>query len=223
MRQAVKSEGRRCNSATVRRRKIHPRQMFEKSRNAVFSRWFVCQVSPKVGLLKRRVRREVLRGDIKNSTPLWRKSTFWSENVQNTSAPKHFLLFSRRKNARRCGEKHMWPWKCTKHEVFGTLLYVQMSKNARRCGEKHMWQWKCTKHEVFGALLYVQMSKNGTPLWRKSTCGNENVQNTSFREHFWKFWCRKNARRCGEMRILKWKCTKHGSFGALFEVLMSKN
>ena len=40
MRQAVKSEGRRCNSAKVRRRKIHPRQMLEKSRNAVFSRSF---------------------------------------------------------------------------------------------------------------------------------------------------------------------------------------
>ena len=36
MRQAVKSEGRRCNSAKVRGKKIHPRQMLEKSRNAVF-------------------------------------------------------------------------------------------------------------------------------------------------------------------------------------------
>ena len=35
------------------------------------------------------------------------KSTFSSENVQNTSAPKHFLLFSRRKNVRRCGEKQI--------------------------------------------------------------------------------------------------------------------
>ena len=57
MRQAVKSEGRRCNSAKVRRKKIHPRQMLEKSRNAVFSRGFVCRVSRKVGPLKRRVRR----------------------------------------------------------------------------------------------------------------------------------------------------------------------
>ena len=33
----VKSAERRCNSAKVRRKKIHPRQMLEKSRNAVFS------------------------------------------------------------------------------------------------------------------------------------------------------------------------------------------
>ena len=53
----VKSAERRCNSAKVRRKKIHPRQMLEKSPNAVFFQWFVCRVSRKVGLLKRRVRR----------------------------------------------------------------------------------------------------------------------------------------------------------------------
>ena len=53
----VKSAERRCNSAKVRRKKIHPRQMLEKSRNAVFFQWFVCRVSRKVGLLKWRVRR----------------------------------------------------------------------------------------------------------------------------------------------------------------------
>ena len=57
MRQAVKSEGRRCTSAKVRRKKIHLREMLEKSRNAVCFQWFVCRVSRKVGLLKRRVRR----------------------------------------------------------------------------------------------------------------------------------------------------------------------
>ena len=36
MRQAVKSKVKRCTSAKVRRKKIHPRQMLEKSRNAVF-------------------------------------------------------------------------------------------------------------------------------------------------------------------------------------------
>ena len=32
----VKSVDRRCNSVKVKRKKIHPRQMLEKSRNAVF-------------------------------------------------------------------------------------------------------------------------------------------------------------------------------------------
>ena len=72
----VKSVDRRCNSQKVRRKKIHPRQMLEKSRNAVFFHRLVCRVSPKVGLLKRRVRRKVPRGDIKNCTTLWRKAHF---------------------------------------------------------------------------------------------------------------------------------------------------
>ena len=74
----VKSEERRCNSAKVRRKKIHPRQMLEKSRNAVFFQWFVCPVSRKVGSLKRRVRSHVLFEVkmLKNCTPLWREAHF---------------------------------------------------------------------------------------------------------------------------------------------------
>ena len=57
------------------------------------------------------------------------KSTFGRKNVQNTSAPKHFLLFSCRKNARRCGEKHILKSKCQKNADTGTLLQLQMLKN----------------------------------------------------------------------------------------------
>ena len=159
--------------------------MLEKSRNAVFFQWFVCRVSRKVGLLKRRVRRSELRGEIKNCTPLWRKthfevkmyktwrvrstfwssdvekmhaavakSTIWSENVQNMTCPEHFLKF-------RC------------------------RKNARRCGEKHIWKWKCTKHDVSGALFEVQMSKKCTPLWRKAHLEMKMYKARQFRTTFW--------------------------------------
>ena len=57
----------------------------------------------------------------------------------------------------------------------------------------------------------------------KSTFWSESVQNTSVSEHFLKCWCAKIACHCGEKHIWKWKCTKHVSFGALFEVQMSKN
>ena len=40
------------------------------------------------------------------------KSTFESQNVQNTACLDHFCLFRCRKIARRCGEKHIWKWKC---------------------------------------------------------------------------------------------------------------
>ena len=40
------------------------------------------------------------------------RSTFSSENVQNMSAPDHFLKLRCRKIARRCGEKHISKSKC---------------------------------------------------------------------------------------------------------------
>ena len=159
--------------------------MLEKSRNAVFFQWFVCRVSPKVGLLKRRVRSHVVSGEIKNCTPLWRKAhlqvkmyktphvwtTFWSsdvekmhaavakstfasQNVQNTACLDHFLKF-------RC-------WKI-----------------ARCFGEKHILKWKCTKHVSFGALFEVQMSKNCTPLWRKAHLQVKMYKTRQFRTTFW--------------------------------------
>ena len=149
----VKSVDRRCNSLKVRRKKIHPRQMLEKSRNAVFFQWFVCRVSPKVGLLKRRVRRSELRGEIKNCTPLWRKAhfevkmhktwrvrtTFVSSDVEKMHAPEAKGTFGSENTQNMTCPDHFckfWCW-----------------KNARTCGERHVRKWKYTKHDVSGPLL----------------------------------------------------------------------
>ena len=160
----VKSEERRCNSAKVRRKKIHPRQMLEASRNAVFFQWFVCRVSRKVGSLKRRVRSHVVRGEIKNCTPLWReahfevkmlknwgvRSTFWSWDVEKLHAAVARSTFSSENAKKLRGSEHFLKLRCW--------------KIARRCGEKHIFMWKCTKHLSFGPLFEVEMSKNCTPL-----------------------------------------------------------
>ena len=55
----------------------------------------------------------------------------------------------------------------------------------------------------------------------RSTFPSQNVQNTPFSDHFWKFQCGKSARRCGAKHISKSKCTKHHGFGPLLEVQMS--
>ena len=56
------------------------------------------------------------------------RSTFPSQNVQNTSASDHFWKLRYRKSARRCGATHISKSKCTKHTRFGGLLEVVMSK-----------------------------------------------------------------------------------------------
>ena len=96
------------------------------------------------------------------------RSTFPSQNVQNTPCSDHFWKLRCRKSARRCGAKHISKSKCTKHTRSGPLLEVEMLKSARRCGAKHISKSKCTKHTMLGPLLEVQMSKKCTPLWREA-------------------------------------------------------
>ena len=56
----------------------------------------------------------------------------------------------------------------------------------------------------------------------RSTFPSQNVQSTPCSDHFWRFRCRKSARRCGAKHISKSKCTKHSMLGPLLEVQMSK-
>ena len=56
------------------------------------------------------------------------RSTFRSQNVQNTPCTDHFWRFRCRKSACRCGAKHISKSKCTKHTMYGPFLEVQMSK-----------------------------------------------------------------------------------------------
>ena len=56
------------------------------------------------------------------------RSTFPSQNVQNTPGADHFWKLRCRKSARRCGAKHISKSKCTKHTSFGPLCEVAMSK-----------------------------------------------------------------------------------------------
>ena len=105
------------------------------------------------------------------------RSTFPSENVQNTPFSDHFWKLRCRKSARRCGAKHILKSKCTKHTRFGPLLEVEMSKSARRCGAKHISKSKCTKHTILGPLLEVEMSKKCTPLWCEAHFQVKSVKN----------------------------------------------
>ena len=56
----------------------------------------------------------------------------------------------------------------------------------------------------------------------RSTFRSQNVKNTRGSDQFWKFRCRKSARRCGAKPISKSKVLKTGGLGPLLEVEMSK-
>ena len=65
------------------------------------------------------------------------RSTFASEKAENTPRLEHFWKLRCRKSARRCGAKHIWKSKCTKHES-DHFWKLRCRKSARRCGAKHI-------------------------------------------------------------------------------------
>ena len=144
------------------------REKVGKSRNTVFFQWFGAPEGRKVGSLKRRVRSQLARWEMKKCTPLWReahfevkmlktpgvRTTFGSWDVEKAHAVVARSTFPSQKAQNTAASDHFWKLRCR--------------KSARRCGAKHISKSKCTKHHMLGPLLEVQMSKKCTPLWREA-------------------------------------------------------
>ena len=192
-----KAEVRRVRRDKTRRKKMQMREKVGKSRNTVFFQWFVAPEGRKVGSLKRRVRSQLARWEMKNCTPLWReahfqvkmcktpqrRTTFGSWDV--ASAPDHFWKLRCRKSAHRCGAKHISKSKCTKHQGFGPLLEVEMSKKCTPLWRESHFQVKSVKNwrsrTTFGGSDVEKVSKKCTPLWREAHFEVKSVKN-------WGFW-----------------------------------
>ena len=198
------------------------REKVGKSRNTVFFQWFLAPEGRKVGSLKRRVRSQLARGEIEKLHAVVARSTFPSENVQNTPFSDHFWKLRCRKSARRCGAKHISKSKCTKHTRFGPLLEVMMSKKCTPLWREAHFQVKMYKTPQRRTTFGSWDVKKVHAVVARSTFPSQNVQNTPGSDHFWKLRCRKSARPCGAKHISKSKCTKHTILGPLLEVEMSK-
>ena len=144
--------------------------------------------------------------DVKKVHAVVARSTFASQNVENTSAPDHFWKLQCQKSARRCGAKHISKSKCTKHTIVGPLLEVQMSKKCTPLWREAHFQVKMYKtHQVRTTFGSSDVEKVHAVVAR-STFPSQNVQNTTCSRHFRRFGCRKIARRCGAKEISKSKC-----------------
>ena len=107
------------------------------------------------------------------------RSTFRSQNVQNTPVSEHFWKLRCRKSARRCDARHISKSKGTKHIRSGPLLEVKMSKKCMPFPNQ-----KYTKIQGFGPLLEVAISKKYPPLWREAHFQVKSVKNYRFRTTF---------------------------------------
>ena len=88
------------------------------------------------------------------------RSTFASQNVQNTPASDHFWKLRCRKSARRCGAKHICKSKCTKHTRSGPLLEVEMLKKCTPLWREAHLQVKMYKtHQVRTTFVRCDVEK----------------------------------------------------------------
>ena len=118
------------------------------------------------------------------------RSTFPSQNVQNTPMSDHFWKLRCRKSARRCGAKHISNSKCTKHTNLGPLLEVEMSKKCTPLWREAHLQVKMYKtHQLRTTFVRCDVEKVHAVVAR-STFPSENVQNTTCLDHFWRLRCR---------------------------------
>ena len=180
------------------------------------------------------------------------RSTFVSQNVQNTTISEPFWKLRCGKMARRCGAKHICKSKCTKHRRFGAILEVSICPNGTPLWrEAHLYvkmyktpharshfgsfdlpKWHAAVARSTFARQNVQNTAGSEPFWKFRSakmarrCGafvRPNVQNTSCSEPFWQFRSAKMARRCGAKHTCTSKCTKHRRFGAILEVSICQN
>ena len=113
------------------------------------------------------------------------RSTFPSQNVQNTPASDHFWKLRCWKSARRCGAKHISKSHCTKHTSFGPLLEVEMSK---KCTPSHFQVKMYKTHHARTTFGGSDVEKVHAVVAR-STFRSRNVKNTRGWDHFWRFRC----------------------------------
>ena len=161
----------------VRRKKMQMREKVGKSRNTAFFQWFVAPEGRKVGSLKRRVRSQLARWEMKNCTPLWReahsqvkmyktlgvRTTFGSLDVEKVHAVVAQSTFPSQNVQNTPFSDHFWK--------------LRRRKSARRCGANHISKWKCTKHTSFGQFWKLRCRKSAR------RCGAKHISKWKCTKH----------------------------------------
>ena len=121
------------------------------------------------------------------------RSTFPSQNGQNTRGADHFWKLRCRKSAHRCGAKHISKSKVLKTGGLGPLLEVEMSKKCTPLWREAHFEVKMYKtHHVRTTFGSSDVEKAHAVVAR-STFPSQNAQNTPCSDHFWRFRCRKSV------------------------------
>ena len=160
----------------VRRKQMQMREKVGKSRFTIFFQWFVAPEGRKVGSLKRRVRSQLARWEMKNCTPLWREAHVQVKMYKNARLGPLLEVEMSKKCTPLWREAH-FEVKMLKtpgvrttfggsdvekvHAVVARSTFRSQNvkntrgsdhfwrfrrKSACRCGAKHVSKSKCSKH-----------------------------------------------------------------------------
>ena len=193
----------------VRRQKIQMREKVGKSRNTVFFQWFVAPEGRKVGSLKRRVRSQLARREMKNCTPLWReahfqvkmykthhsRTTFGSWDVKKVHAVVARSTFPSQNVQNTPGVRTTFgSWDVEKvHAVVARSTFP--SQNVQNtAAPDHFWKLRCQKSARRCGAKHISKSKV------LKTDGLGPLLEVQMSKK-----CRKSARRCGAKHIWKSK------------------
>ena len=124
--------------------------------------------------------------------------TIWTDEKQSRAEAERRERSEERRSEKRKSKKKedgdaRKGRKVAKHGVFPMIYgsWGSKSRPAKAAGAEPAGQMRDEKLHAVVA---------------RSTFPSQNVQNTSAPDHFWKFRCRKSARRCGAKHISKSKC-----------------
>ena len=187
----------------VRRKKMQVREKVGKSQNTVFFKWFVAPEGRKVGSLKRRVRSQLARWEMKKCTPLRREAHLEIKMSKAHHSRTTFGSWHVEKVHAVVARSTCRSQKCKKTDKFGTLLEVEMLKKCTPLWREAHVEVKSVKNwqvrDTFGSWDVEKVHA----VVARSTFPSQNLQSTARSGHFWKFRCRKSARSCGVKHISK--------------------
>ena len=112
--------------------------------------------------------------------------------------------------SKKCsGVKDISKPKCTKHTILRPLLEVEVLKKCTPLWREAHFQAKMYKKHYIQSTFGRWDVQKVYAVVARSTFRSQNVQSTPCPDHFWRFRCRKSARRCGAKHISKSKVQKN--------------
>ena len=181
----------------VRRKKMQMREKVGKSRNTVFFQCFVAPEGQKVGSLKRRVRSQLARWEMKNCTPLWREAHFQVKMYKTHHCRTTFGSWDIEKCTPLWREAHFQVKMYKTHQLQTTVgswdvekVHAVVARSTFRSQNvqntsvsDHFGSWDVEKVHAVVA---------------RSTFRSQHVKSTRGSDNFWR-----SARRCGAKDISK--------------------